>query len=489
MNGEQSAKFNMHHRMAAVALAALYLAVMSGHMHSIDGVLAYRQAQSLVFEQSVHFGTPLWEGAPFTTSKYGIGLSLLYIPGLLLWSWLQPYTPMHAAEPFSLMLGYGDPYYAWAGAPVHVLITALAAYLVGRVCLELGLGKTASLWGMALYGIGSPALIYARGDWGQQLEGLCWIAAVLGALQLRKQQASGAVICSVALAYAVLTRPVEGLLLAPVALLIMLPDIRWRSWSGTTWRGISFAVAGLLLGLLVTMLVNWARYGSPMASGYEGEGWTTPPAVGLAGALISPARGLLWGFPAVLLLPAGIRYLWGTEHRRVAMWLLALVLAQLLNVALWMWWWGGWNFGLRLFVPALPVVAVLVAAGIATLRGQARRVVPAFLLAGGLLFSLPGVLVDLMAGYGETFDGSTESFLWQGYPAFGALGYIHHPFAESLLDVNAVDILWMRLANTTGGLSLVPMAALLGLAGLALYRLLDRTDSRVRLRRAETSRT
>jgi hypothetical protein len=74
--------------LASLALACLYLAIMSGHLHSIDGLLMYRQAQSLIYNHSLIFPKPVLWGGAATTSKFGIGLSLLYIPGLVLWSWL-----------------------------------------------------------------------------------------------------------------------------------------------------------------------------------------------------------------------------------------------------------------------------------------------------------------------------------------------------------------------------------------------------------------
>jgi hypothetical protein len=451
-------------------LGALYFALMSGHLHSIDGLLAYRQGESLTYEHSILFGEPLWWGQTWTTSKYGIGLSLLYLPGLLLGSWLRPFTPVPSSQTYDWSLLYADPYYAWAGAPVHIIVTVLAAYLVALVCMEMGLGRTASLWALALYGVGSPALIYARGDWSQQLEGLCWIAAIYGALRFRRAEKLGAAICAIALAYAVLTRPVEGLLISGVTLLLMAPSVEWRKWSSGERRGIALAGVGCAVGIGITLLVNWARYGSPLDFGYGNEGWTTPLWVGLTGSLISPPRGILWEFPAVLLVPAGLRWLAQTGRRRVAVLLAALVISQLVNVSAWLWWWGGWNYGLRLFVPALPVLAVLAGCGLATLQGTAQRAVPLLLIAGGLLFSIPCVLTDLLAGYGATYNGTAESFRLDGYPLLSAPSYLHHLFASGAFDMSSIDILWVRLARETGGLSLVPMALLLILALVLAWR-------------------
>ena len=63
--------------LAVLALGCLYIATMSGHLHSIDGLLAYQQARSLAFDGSLRFDPPLtWDNVTYTTSKYGIGLSL-----------------------------------------------------------------------------------------------------------------------------------------------------------------------------------------------------------------------------------------------------------------------------------------------------------------------------------------------------------------------------------------------------------------------------
>ena len=218
--------------LAALALAALYFAVMSGHLNSIDGLITYRQAESIAFEGSLKWSQPLWPGAPWMTSRYGIGLSLLYLPGLLVWSWLASYSPMSGTRPFDWELYYNDPYYALAGAPVHILITVAAAYLVALVCRELGLGKAFSLWALALYGLGSPAIVYSKGDWGQQLAGLCWIAAIYGALRYRRTHGIGALsFCGAALCYGVLSRPLEGLLMCPVALILLVSTPRFWTWS------------------------------------------------------------------------------------------------------------------------------------------------------------------------------------------------------------------------------------------------------------------
>ena len=89
-----------------------------------------------------------------------------------------------------------------------------------------------------------------------QLEALCWIAAIYGALRFRRTSTSGAIFCSISVAYALLTRPVEGVLISVVALLLIIPSAQLRKWSSAEWRGIIVVSIGCLFGLGVTLLVD-----------------------------------------------------------------------------------------------------------------------------------------------------------------------------------------------------------------------------------------
>lgn len=454
--------------LATLALGLLYLATMSGHQHSIDGLLMFRQARAIAYEHSIQFATPLWWGTPITESRYGIGLSLLYLPGLFIWSWLLPYTPAYHGNPMDWNLIYNDPLYTAAGAPVHIVITVLAAYLVARFCRTLGLSRTTALWGFVLYGVASPAIVYARGDFSQPLEGLCWIAALYAAvLYTRTKKLPTLSICGLALGYAILTRLAEGFLLVPAALLLLIPHLRFLRWQRPIWFALGTVMLACSIALAITLWLNWARFGSPFITGYEGYSWTNPPLIGLAGTLISPGRGILFAFPASILLPVGVWYLFRTRGWKITTVLTGLIIAQILNMALWVIWWGGTNWGPRLFLPALPITAVVAAGGIDVLRGLQRRVLPAILLVAGILWAIPCVVTDLFGGYSVKYD-NMDSFRWDAYPFIGAWGSLNHLFARAPIDMNTIDILWTRAAIGSGYTSLIPPVLFLLIAAVLL---------------------
>ena len=459
-------------RLVALALLCCYLATMSGHLESVDGLEMYRQGYSLAFHQSITMQPPFWWGTPITLSKYGIGLSLLYVPFLLPFSWLRDTIPIFHTNAYHWELLYGDPLYMIAVAPVHALITAASAYLVARTIRLLGFGERAALWGLALYGLGSPALVYARGDYAQPLSGLCWMAAIYTILRFRQSgQQRWLLLSAFALLYGVLTRVVDGSLALPAVLLLAVPHLRVREWRSATWRALAIVTAGWVGGIVLTLLVNDLRYGSAFNFGYGGESWTGFLPEGLAGSLISPARGLLWSFPAIVLLLPGVRVLWRNQQRMAVVALMGLAVLELLNVSLWWVWWGGWDWGLRLFVPALPVLAVVAGCGVAALGRWTRWWLPSVLLLIGLAWAIPGVVTDMLAGYAGWADGVAGSFNWRAYPPIGAWRWLRSalPAGSSPIDSHAIDIVWFRYSRITEKASLFFMGALGLAAGIFVY--------------------
>jgi hypothetical protein len=433
--------------LAAMALICFYLALLSGHLYSIDGLLMYRQSLSLAYAHSIHLTPPILWGAKITDSKYGLGLSLLYLPGLILWSWLAPYIPQSGSNPYNWAMFYQDPLYTVAGAPIQILIAVASAYLLARLLRELGFGRATALWGMALYGLASPAIVYAKADWAQPLAGLCWIAALYGAIRFGRTGVRRDLgITALAVGYAVVTRPVEGTLLLPAVLAILAPRRRLMLWPRGVRQAMGVVLGSYLVGLALTLVVNWARYGSPLNFGYAGEGWTAPLQLSLPAVLVSPGWGIIWEFPAILLAPLGVAYLFRREQGRIGVIMGGLIIAQLLNTAAWHDWAGGWNWGLRLFVPALPITTVLAIAGMAGLPDRLRPWLPALLFAAGAIWAAPCVLTNLLGGYAGMVS-SAQIYLFSNYAPIGAWQFMH-----SWRDL---DILWVRSSQGSGNTSLI----------------------------------
>jgi hypothetical protein len=460
--------------MATIILILIYLALFSGHYYSMDGMTIYHEARSIFYDHTLTFREPLQWGLPIDTSKYGIGLSLAYLPGLALAAGLNQYVHQPQRD-FDFDRLYIDPVYSVGGAPVHLLATAATAYLIARMCHRLGLGRAAALWSMLLFGLGSPALIYARGDFAQPLTCLTWMGALYAALCFRQSGSTRAAgWCAFCVGYAVLTRPLEGVMLAPAALLVALPHLRIARYTRREWLAGALIGLGCGLGLAITLLVNYARYGQWFATGYVNEGFYNPLWLGLKGLLVSPARGLVWAFPALVLAPLGLWALWRQGQRHLALAFAGLIVALVWSMSRWFMWWGGGNWGPRLILPSVPLLAVLAGAALDRIQARWRSWLASVVLLAGFAWSLPGVLTDLLAGYSVLVDGNLGSFNPEGVPLIGAWRYVDHALATSLLDNQTIDILWVRLARATHGLSLIPPVLFLGGALALTWRLLRR---------------
>jgi hypothetical protein len=89
-------------------------------------------------------------------------------------------------------------------------------------------------------------------------------------------------------------------------------------------------------------------------------------ATSLQGILISPSRGLFVYVPiAGFVLYLLIRYWKTVPAKRLATLALAMVVLQIITVALWSRWWGGASYGPRLLADAVPWLALLAVLGCA----------------------------------------------------------------------------------------------------------------------------
>jgi hypothetical protein len=447
--------------LAALGLVCLYLAVMSGHFLSVDGLMMWRQALSLVYHGSWTFVPPVWWGGYATSSGRGLGASLEYFPGLIAFPWLSSHVPVATGPHYDFNLLYGDLLYVVGGAPIWVLIAAASAYLVALTARALGGDLRASLWALAFYGLGSPAFAASRGDWPQPLVALCWIGGLYACLRYLNSGARRWLwICAAAVGYGVLTRPLEGSLLLPGLLVLV------AAREPKAWRPLAMIGGGWVVALAITLLLNWVRFGSPANSGYGSSqlAWTTPIWVGLPGALISPGRGIVWEFPALALAVIGTAFLWRQGKRVEAIVLAGLPTVLLVEACTYVDWVGGWDWGFRFIQPGLPLLAVLAGIGVPRLPNALRRWLPAVLLAGGILWNIPAVMTDLLGGYGAAYAATAANFRLDAYPPIGAWRFLHHVFASRAAQSDTLDIVWFRAKRVAGWVALVPFVALLAAA-------------------------
>jgi hypothetical protein len=176
----------------------------------------------------------------------------------------------------------------------------------------------------------------------------------------------------------------------------------------------------------------------------------------------------------MLLGVLGVAVLWRGRRRLEALILAGLPAVLFIESCIYFAWIDGWDWGFRLFQPALPLVAVLAGIGAVQLTGRFGRWAPALLLCGAILWNIPAVVTDVLGGYAATYDNLASWNRIDAYPPIGAWQFLHHIRPVSPIDSAAVDNVWVRVARPTHWLSLIPLGMLLGAAAALWARAVGR---------------
>lgn len=344
-------------------------------------------------------------------SWFGVGQALVALPffaaGRLLARALPELQARHAeavrygihrSEYFEhLLVGWRNP-----------LLGALTASLVVLAARRVGASRPSAFYAGLGYALCSFAWPQARSTLNDvQATFLTFLAldlllrfreALERGTRPRLAQVAGFGAC---LGLAFLTRAATAPAIA--VLLVLFAAVLARAPVTATPRRralqLAFAIGPAALGLALWLLLNERRFGDPLESGYggtvTGAFFDHPPLLGLVGLFVSPSRGLLWLAPPLVLALVGWPRAWRSGDGLIAVGLPALALAALLPYAATAGWHGGWTYGPRYVLPALPVLFLLVAHGLDRVgRRRSGRLLSAALLGLGLSTSLPGVLVD-----------------------------------------------------------------------------------------------
>jgi len=424
-------------------LAAVYLFTFGGRFGSIDEFAAYALTESLV--QTGRSYTPQLEFARVhnPVGRVEPGQALMALPLYALAQRLPGVNTIHA-----VML-------------LNVVVTPLTGAGLFLVARGLGFGPAASLLAALAFGLGTMAWPYARTFLREPGVGLAWVAA-LGAFLVwgRSGRPSLGLLWVLCLVWAGLVK-VTAAAAVPAFLGAAL------TFRQTPRRWLLAGAAGLLAAFGVAA---W-RFGPDGLSMLLPEYSPADLLARTYGQLLSPAKGLLFFSPLVLLIIPGWAGVWARSRAATAA-ALGTVVGTLLVYGGYQVWYGGLTWGPRFVVPLLPLLC-LPAAALAEARGPWGKA----LLAGGFLLSLPVQLAVVAGAWDRAvlqFDWATDPNLpwsdlrlWYRSPAVYQLAH---------WGPEQVDFLWWhRLSDgsevrdlTAGGLLGLGVGAAGGLVWAAL---------------------
>ena len=257
---------------------------------------------------------------------------------------------------------------------VSAVFTAAAALCVLWLSLAWGYSRGAALFAATAYGVATPAWCYATLFMGHALCAGCLMIAFTAAVALRDAPPERAVklawTIGLSAGWAVVSEfPAAVPVLFICGLTVAVMSGTGRGLAATQTVAIRVAAGGAIAAAIL-LVYNTAAFGSPFHLGYASEegfeqlqtgffGLSRPELWRVREILIGSYRGLLPIAPLVAVMPIGLALL-ATTRPRVAPAITAAAVGvfYLLLNASYFYWEGGWAFGPRQVMPALPFLAL-----------------------------------------------------------------------------------------------------------------------------------
>ncbi len=332
----------------ALLLFGVYLLTFSGRIPSYDGMSMFSVTESVVKRGELNtdqFWTTFkardeLAGDLESYAKYGFGTSLFAVP---LYALALALPGVGLVQTTVLTSG---------------IVVALTGGLLFLAARRLGYGRGVSVAVALLFGLATPAWVYARQFWSEPYSLFTLFAAWYALMRYRdKGNSRDALWAGLALGLAVAVR-VTNAALVPFFAWYGFGD-RWRapqSRRGMLWFAGMLALAALAVGWY-----DWVRFGHPLATGYRAdEGFDNPILYGLYGLLFSPGKGLCVYVPFLAALPWSMAML-ASRARRELILILSVAAVYLAIFSTWYYWWDGTNWSARFLVPTLPFLTLAIA--------------------------------------------------------------------------------------------------------------------------------
>ena len=238
-------------------------------------------------------------------------------------------------------------------------IVALSALLVYMAAVRVTANWMALLLTFT-YAFGTSSLSVSSQALWQHGPAQLALAAAIYCLVRARGDPRWAGYAGLPLAFEVITRPADALIAAPLGLYVLV------SYRAEIWMFI----AATLVPLLFQLWYNATYFGTlyriqffmePQSGGGPTVApiglWATPLADGLAVAVLSPGRGLLFYSPVFVLSFLGLALAWRRNGDRLLRYLGVGAILSILMVAKWHKTSGGESFGPRLLADLTPIMA------------------------------------------------------------------------------------------------------------------------------------
>ena len=241
-----------------------------------------------------------------------------------------------------------------------------------------------------------------------------------------KQRCVRPVMLATILSWMYFVRPTGAIVIACVCVYILI--CHRRSFVGYVTTGASW-----LVGFVA---YSWLTYGELIPGYYRSRFGPRDFWIGVYGSLLSASRGLFIYVPVLAFVTYLIvRYWKSLPMRRLAILSIATIATNLLAIAAYPCWWGGYCYGARLMTDALPWFAVLATLGCAAASAERASVLSKGELAMATMLLALSVAINGRGAFSTPtqqwstvvdIDKHPERALDWSYPQFAA-GLVNPP--------------------------------------------------------------
>lgn len=362
-----------------VCLTGCFLLVGSREPPWGDARIMYEVAEGMATKQRIAVKSewpPMSHKGPDgkVYSQYALGPSLVAVPAV----WLRNGLAGERAPEANLAR-------VVTSHLAQAVLGALTCMLFFGLCMRLGASARAATAGTLTLAFATMILVYARSPFSEIMQAACILGfassliAAADAPTRRHALIAGAWGAAVLNAKAVLALSILG---GAVFLIVAL-----RRDRAALLRVLGWAAAAGAPGVILFLLYNHARWGSPFDTGYGdtlGQ-MREHPFTGLWGLLLSPGKSLfLYSPPLVLGVIASVRF--ARSHGRAALALALVGLPPLLFYTRFLAWAGDYCWGPRYLTYLVPLLLVpaVISAWPTLRRSRAAAAAAALLVIAGL---------------------------------------------------------------------------------------------------------
>lgn len=448
-----------------------------GHLYSPDAVLRGRATEGLVLRGSLAvdptgippgFLAPGRDGKMY--SKFDGGMSVAAIPFFVIGDGLARWAPAATGPLFAgpRFLWYhpedrADAWHFFGMGLTNAAVVAATCALLFALLARLGYGAAPSLATAAVAAFASPLWVYTKDMFAEPLVGFGLLLFAFGWQRARAGGHGGdALLAGCGLGLACFAKLAHVTLL-PLALGVFAWGLPKNSRRVRLLAAVGAGIAG---GLALSAAWNFARFGTLTTTGYgeQLQNWTTPPLTGLAGLLLSPGRGLLTHWPLVLLALLCTRSAW-RRHRELTVFAWGTLLVLLAFYCRWKDWDGGWSWGPRFLLPALPLLAILITPFFADPpKRKLTRALGWTLILASTWIAWTGTLVpttDFHQSLRREAAGANyleiARWSWEAYPPFAYLAFTPKSYSFFVSCLGRPEGWWLAGLFGAGWAALFPL--------------------------------